>query len=131
MFKYDKKALSTHRLDTAKQNLDSSEALIMMGDFKSSINRSYYAVFHCMRAVLALNGLDFKKHSGVISKFRELYIKTAIFDDKLSDIIVKLFDARNEADYEDFFVISKEETRMQLENAKQFFNAIEAYLHRL
>jgi len=131
MLKYDKKTLSSHRLDTAKRNLNSSETLIKAEDYLSSINRSYYAIFHCMRALLALDGLDFKKHSAVISKFRELYMKTAIFDVELSDIIANLFDTRNEADYEDFFVISKEETKEQLENAKKFYNAIEAYLKSL
>jgi len=131
MDKIDKKALSIHRLDTAKRNLNSSESLISIEDYQSSINRSYYAVFHSMRAVLALNGLDYKKHSTVISKFRELYIKTSVFDEELSKIIKMLFTIRGEADYEDFFVISKEETKEQLENARKFYNAIETYLKSL
>ena len=41
-------------------------------------HRSYYAIFHAMRAVLALDGIDMKRHSGVMSEFRRLYIKTGI-----------------------------------------------------
>jgi len=81
-----------------------------------------------MRAVLVLDGFDSKKHSGIISRFRETYIKTNAFNKELSLIIKDLFDIRNEADYEDFFLISKEETEKQLEDARKFCNEIESYL---
>ena len=42
-----------------------------------------------MRAVLALEGDDFKKHSGVIAIFRQNYIKSGIFDTVYSEIIQK------------------------------------------
>lgn len=67
---------------TARNNLESSGYL-------DANNRAYYSIFHSMRAVLALDGVDFKKHSGVISYFREKYIKTGIFESTYSDIISK------------------------------------------
>jgi len=128
MDKKDKRELSVYRLNTAKQDLEYSKLLLTSGGFKVSINRSYYAVFHAMRAVLALEGFDSKKHSGIISKFRQLYVKTGIFDINMSDIIESLFKFRNDADYEDFFVISKDEATEQLEYARKFCNEIETYL---
>ncbi len=47
-----------------------------------------------MRAVLALDGLDFKRHSGVVSEFRKSYIKTGVFASDLSYIIDSLKDVR-------------------------------------
>lgn len=35
--------------------------------FRAANNRAYYAIFHAMRAVLALDGFDSKKYSGLIS----------------------------------------------------------------
>lgn len=46
-----------------------------MGELKTANNRAYYSIFHAMRAILALDEVDFKKHSGVIAYFRENYIK--------------------------------------------------------
>lgn len=105
--------------------------LLECKNYKSSANRSYYAVFHAMRAVLALNMIDMKHHSGIISEFRKLYIKTGIFDIKLSQIISVLFDIRNDSDYDDFFIVSKEEVVEQIENAEYFLSEIRKYLNNI
>ena len=116
----NKKALSEARFDHAKECLDAAKSLLASSNNKSAANRSYYAIFHAMRAVLAFDGIDMKHHSGVISEFRKLYIKTNIFDIKLSQIISVLFDIRTESDYDDFFIISKSEVQEQIENAEYF-----------
>ena len=94
--------------------LDAAKSLLASSNYKSAANRSYYAIFHAMRAVLAFDGIDMKHHSGVISEFRKLYIKTNIFDIKLSQIISVLFDIRTESNYDDFFIISKSEVQEQI-----------------
>lgn len=86
--------LSKHRIEIAKERLKSAKVLINIGDYKAAANRSYYAAFSAMRAVLALDGLDFKRHSGVISEFRKSYIKTGVFASDLSYIIDSLKDVR-------------------------------------
>ena len=124
----DKKALSEARFDHAKECLDAAKSLLASSNYKSAANRSYYAIFHAMRAVLAFDVIDMKHHSGVISEFRKLYIKTNIFDIKLSQIISVLFDIRTESDYDDFFIISKSEVQEQIENAEYFLTEIEKFL---
>lgn len=47
-------------------------------DYASANNRAYYCIFHAMRAVLALDGEDYKKHSAVIARFTLNYLKTDI-----------------------------------------------------
>ena len=74
------------------------------------------------------DGIDMKHHSGIISEFRRLYIKSGIFKSELSEIISVLFDIRTESDYDDFFVISKQEVVKQIENAESFVSAVEEYL---
>jgi uncharacterized protein (UPF0332 family) len=116
------------RLENAKKLLDSSQALINIGDYKSSANRSYFAVFSAMRATLALLKIDNKKHSGVISAFRQHFIKPGKLRLELSDTITELFIIRNESDYNDFYVIAKEDVSAQLKNARQFVVEVEALL---
>lgn len=89
-----KRALAQVRLDHAGQCLSSAEALLAAEDFKGAANRTYYAVFHAMRSVLALDGIDRKHHSGIITEFRRRYIKTGIFTRELSDIIQMQSDYR-------------------------------------
>ena len=62
-----------------------------------------------MRAVLALDGIDRKHHSGVISEFRRLYVKTGIFDRDVSSIIATMSLMRHDSDYDDYIPIEKEE----------------------
>ena len=58
--------LSLYRLSKAAQYLEDAKRTLELEMYDTSANRSYYAIFHAARAVLALEGLDFKKHSGVI-----------------------------------------------------------------
>lgn len=52
--------------------------------YKGAVNRSYYAIFHAMRTVLALDEVAFSKHFGVRHIIGESYIQ---FSEYLLDII--------------------------------------------
>lgn len=123
------KDLSDYRMEQAKRCIKSAQMLAEDGDYKGAANRSYYAMFHCMRSVLVLEGADFSKHSGVLAYFRKQYIKTGVFDVELSDMIGEAFDIRNDSDYDDYYVISKRDVEEQIENAEKFYHVIEAF-HR-
>lgn len=127
----DKVSLSKLRLDTAKECLNDSLVLINSQSYKASANRSYYAVFHAMRAVLAFDEFDSKKHSGIISEFRKRYIKTGVFTAEISKIIDLQFSARSHSDYDDFYIISKEESINGLHEAEKMVNEVEKYLEKL
>lgn len=124
----EKKALSNARFEHALECLEAAKLLLNSENYKSAANRSYYAIFHAMRAVLAFDGIDMRHHSGIISEFRRLYVKTGVFDKKLSTIISVLLEIRQDSDYDDFFVISKVEVVEQIENAAFFVTEIRKYL---
>ena len=124
-------ALAKHRLQQAHDCLKLAEAAIGIAYYKGAANRSYYAVFHCMRAVLAFDNYDSKKHSGIIAAFRQRYIKTGKFPAHFSKIIGSIFELRTDSDYEDFYVVSKEAINLQFENAKAFYDTTEEYISKL
>lgn len=130
MLENDCKKLSDYRLAKAKDCLVDAKSLLELGRYANCANRSYYAMFHSVRAVLALDGLDFKKHSAVIGKFRELYIKPGLIGIVYSDIIGNAFDVRGKSDYDDFYLLDKAEIEQQLANAEQFVNTISKYLEQ-
>ena len=105
--------LTKYRLDTADERLEVAAMMIDVGRYKISISNSYYAIFSAARALLSERHVDFKKHSAVISYFRREYIKTGIFDEKFSDYIGKAFRFRNDCDYEDFVIVSREKAEEQ------------------
>ena len=118
----------TYRLAGAKEKLDSSKLLLNNGNYKDSIGRSYYAMFSAVRAILALDGVDYSKHAGVISYFQKEYVKTGKFEKQYSRYLSQAFQIRNQADYEDFYIVSQSDATEQYERAREFVNVIEAYL---
>ena len=127
----NRKALIALRLEQAEGCLRDAELMIGAASYKSAANRIYYCVFHAMRAVLAKDCFDSKKHSGIMSAFRARYVKTRVFPINFSDIIRQAFENRGKSDYDDFFIISKEETDALIEKARIFLAAIEAYIESL
>ena len=121
--------LSAHRFNRAKEELQTAELLLRNENFRSSINRSYYSIFHAIRAVNALDGFDSSKHSGVISHFNQEYVKTGVFDKKSSKIIRNASELREQADYEDFYEATQEDAVDVFEQASDFISAVEIYLH--
>lgn len=122
------KDLSKYRLEKAKEMLDEADVLFVSKHYKGSNNRAYYSILHSMRAVLALDKYDSKKHSGIIAEFQRRYIKTGIFEREYSKIIMASSEIRNASDYDDYFIASREETQVQIENAKQFYHRVDAYI---
>lgn len=120
--------LSKTRLEIAKERIAFAQQIMELGDYKTVANRSYYAVFAAMRAVLALDGFDSKKHAGIIAEFRRCYLKTDILPKELSYIIESLVEIRQGSDYDDFYLISKEEVEEQYNNAVKFIEEVERYL---
>jgi uncharacterized protein (UPF0332 family) len=120
--------LAKHRLATAKEDYIAALDLVKCGHYKAANNRAYYAIFHSIRAILALEGLDFKKHSTVIAYFNQNYIKKGEIDKRFINIINNASLIRNESDYSDFYIASKEEAEEQISNAIEFYDVVYKYI---
>ena len=97
--------------------LYASEENLKIHQYRTSLNRSYYAVFHEMRAVNAQEGFDSSKHSGVIAYFNKSFLKEGKLDKDLYQIIKATSYLREKSDYDDFYLAGKQEAEEQLENA--------------
>ncbi|HEY5560735.1 MAG TPA: HEPN domain-containing protein [Clostridiaceae bacterium] len=123
--------LSKYRLDKAKEDLETAKANFEQLFLKAAINRSYYSIFHAVRSVLALDGYDSRKHSGIIAYFNQNYIKTNKFPKEMSKILTSASSVRNKSDYDDFFIVGRDEVEKQINNAEVFIIKIEQYLEVL
>ena len=128
MLEQSKIDLAKHRLECAKQDYLAAKDLLVSGHYKAANNRAYYSIFHSIRSILALEGIDFKKHTGVISYFNLNYIKSGVFDKKLYKIVNEASLIRNESDYSDFYIATKEEAEVQISNANIFYEEIYKYV---
>ena len=122
--------LSGYRMAKALEDLDTAKENLENGKFRASVNRSYYAVFHALRAVTALDHFDSGKHSGIIAFFNQHYVKTGVFQKEISKMIDSCYRLREKADYDDFFLAAREDAVLQLEKARLILQAIQRYLER-
>lgn len=124
------KELSKHRLEQAKENFEEAKILYDANKFKGANNRAYYAIFHCIKAVLALEPIDFKRHKDVQAYFNKKYINTEIFPKKIGHKIAVASKIREDSDYDDEFIVKPEETKDQIETAKELIKLLEEYINR-
>ncbi len=106
-------SLAKYRMETSMETLNVARECLENKHFKDSINRAYYASFYAARAVLALERVDFKRHKDVIAYFNKNYVATGIFDREIGRNLARLKQKREQSDYDDFFIASKEEAQKQ------------------
>ena len=90
--------LSKYRYERALEELKNAKEVFTTGSYKLALNRSYYAIFHAMRAVNVLDEFDSSKHSGVIAHFNQyhnilLHVRLLIY----SSLIICLYIFTNSA----------------------------------
>ncbi len=76
----------------------------------------------------ALENVAYKRHKDTLANFNKNYIKTEIFSKDLGRKISKAQTVRHNSDYDDFYLITKEETVQQIETAEQLLDAVEIYI---
>ncbi len=124
----DIKVLAQYRIEQAKENLEEAEALFAINKFKGANNRAYYSIFHAIKAILALEQTDFKKHSSVIAYFNKEYISKNVFPRELGKRVNEARFFREKSDYVDFYIVTKEESKMQIDTAKMMIENAEKYI---
>lgn len=118
-----------YRLNKAKETLNTAEYIFNnIKDYISATNRAYYAIFYAIRAVLALEQTDFKRHKDVIAYFNKNYINTEIFPKNIGRKISQAQSIREDSDYDDQYEPSQEKTLQQINTAKEFISLVEDYL---
>jgi uncharacterized protein (UPF0332 family) len=112
----------------AEDSLETAQLLIDADKTEASVNRSYYAVFYCVEALLIEVNTFPKTHKGVKLSFDKFFIVTGKFSKEFGLIINDLYNLRADADYDVTIVIEMKEALDALEKAQTFLNATKSYL---
>lgn len=126
----DQKAvdLCIYRMNNAEETLDTAKLCIEHKRYKDSINRCYYAAFYAVKAVLALEKVDFKRHKDAVAYFNQRYVAVNVFDREIGKLLGRLKRKRETSDYDDFYIASSEEAAEQYEAAKRIVKSIQQFL---
>ena len=87
-------------------------------------------MFYAAEALLEERGLHFRKHGGVHAAFGNEFIKTGLLDKKFHRWLLDAFDRRLQSDYEVDSVVSEENVRRMLEQARELLSEARRYLQR-
>lgn len=123
--------LCKYRMEQARESLRASKIMLENDMIKDAINRSYYAVFYALKAVLAIEEIDFKRHKDVVAYFNKTYVAKGEFSRDLGRMIAKLQQLREKSDYDDFFIASKEKAEQQVLSAENVIIEVDNYLERV
>ncbi len=123
-----KEDLCIYRIRNAVETLGVALLCLDSQHYKDSINRSYYAAFYAIKAVLALEEIDFKRHKDAVAYFNKTYVATEIFPKEMGKKLGRLKQERESSDYDDFYVASLTDATAQYKSAKLIIDEIEKYL---
>ena len=97
--------------------------------YKSANNRAYYSIFHSIKAVFALEPIDFKRHKDVLAYFNKNYVHTELFPKTIGRRIMRASKIREDSDYDDEFVVKAEDTLAQIQKAEELMTLVEEYVN--
>lgn len=120
----NKKDVANYRLQIAKEDLEAAYVLLQADSYRGANNRAYYAIFHVVSAVLALEGISFKRHKDTLAYFNKNYVAAGILSREMGKKIVKAEEIRHASDYDTFYVASKEDTVQQVETADKLIRLV-------
>ena len=123
-----KEDLCIYRIRNAVETLGVAVLCLESQHYKDSINRSYYAAFYAIKAVLALGTIDFKRHKDVVAYFNKEYVATNVFPRELGKRLGMLKQLREKSDYDDFYIASRDQAEGQYHTAKYTIEKVEEYL---
>jgi uncharacterized protein (UPF0332 family) len=103
-------------------------ATLNLTNGRSAVNRAYYAMFYGVLALLAARQAETSKHSGAISQFDQLYVKTALLPKDFSPWLHDAFLNRRAADYGSELTLSREDIDALLAHARDFLAGVRQFL---
>jgi uncharacterized protein (UPF0332 family) len=97
-----------------------ARAALDLGIVRDALSRAYYAAFHAARALLLLDGLEPKTHTGLARMFSEHWIKTDRFDRSQMLVLTRLQAYRLASDYAYSFEVQPADARAEVAAAETF-----------
>ncbi len=121
------KDLVRYRIETAKNDLKAAKLLLEANEYRGANNRAYYAIYHTISAVHALNGKAYKRHKDALSNFNKDYVHTEVFPKIYGRKIAEAEEIRHASDYDDFYIATKGETLELVDTATELIELVEVY----
>ncbi|MEZ0539328.1 HEPN domain-containing protein [Fibrella arboris] len=108
--------------------LEDARLIYKSGRFTSEPNRSYYAIFDAVNALLRLHDLYANSHRGAKNRFSELFIKTNLLPREAIIWLESCLELRQSGDYDFDYEVSEADAAKCINYASEFILFTDAYL---
>ncbi len=125
---YSKADLVSYRVERAKESLNEGKILTAKASWNGAANRFYYACFHIISAYIAEKGIKATTHSGLKATFNKELIKSGKIRKEKGALFNRLFELRQEADYDDFVKMEEEDIKPLIPEIEALINQIESII---
>jgi len=116
-------------LERAEQAVDAARKLVSDGYYDFAASRAYYAVFYAASALLLHEGLEFRKHSGVIAAIHQQFIKSGKLEKEYGKNLNWLFELRSIGDYGVTVHVPKSDADQAIKAASSFLQKARSILN--
>lgn len=125
----DIRQLVQGRVAQAIESLSDAKTLLTTGrSGRSVVNRSYYAMFYCILALLQTVNRTPRKHQGAISLFDREFVHPGMFSKGLSFDLHRIFELRQLDDYKRIEPVSLDEAHDAIVTSERFVSAVIKHL---
>lgn len=112
----------------ANDKIISSKLLFEGGQYATSVSAAYYAMFLTVKALLIKKNYYPKTHSGLISKFGQLYVNEGDFNKEIAKYLSTAQSLRENADYDAHDEITESIAKLWIKRAEEFIEESKKFL---
>src|SRR5262245_28735351 len=125
----DIRQLVQGRIEQAVESLADAKTLLTTGrSGRSVVNRSYYAMFYCVLALLQTINTARGQQQDPISFFDREFVHQGLLSKELSLDLHRIFELRQVDDYKQIEPVSFHEAQEAITVAERFLAAVRTYL---
>lgn len=113
-------------LGKSATSMKASQILVKSELLEESVSMSYYAMYHCLLALIFKCGIKCENHAGNILLLKELFNENELYE-MISDAKEERIDKQYYVDFE----ITKEDTEELIEKSQEFVTKIKLVIEKL
>lgn len=124
----DRRTMVGLEMEKAHKFIEQANLMYSQELWDLAANRYYYACFHAVQALFVYNGLNSRRHAGMLSQFGLYFIKTKVISDSLGGFLTRMEQLRERGDYNCVYSVTKEEIEVMINPAAELIGTIESLL---
>ena len=121
-------AIVTHRIEKSDSTFSDVLKSMEFEMYSTAANRLYYSFYYAASALLLSKGVETHRHSSLQSMMHLHFVKTGIMTSDDGLLMRQLFNLRQESDYDDFVVVTKEDLDPLVIKTKELIDKIKSLL---